>query len=139
MDNSGIAARFYRDDDGKLVLSSESEVTFPAIAGEDFENDRLVTEQRWQYVFKEADSDAAVSATSGVLHSIVFGDVNGGGYLILKDSADASGDTMLVVVPSSTMREFTFDIPFDSGLFIDVNNTNGAQPMKFIVTFRENS
>ena len=139
MVSEGIASRFYRDDVGKLVLSRESEVPFPAIAGEDFENDRLVTEQRWQYVFKEADSDDAVSATSGVLHSIVFGDVNGGGYLILKDSADASGDTMLVVVPSSTMREFTFDIPFDSGLFIDLNNTNGAQPMKFIVTFRENS
>lgn len=128
-DETGL---FVGADGGLLTRSTITE------AGGDYTNDRAIVESRWAYDYNEADADVTASSTSGIFHSLVIGDLNGGGYFIIKDGG-SGGTTMAVIVPTSDARSYVYDIPFTTGLYIDVTNTSGAAPMKFVVTYREDA
>jgi hypothetical protein len=134
----GADTAIFVDQYGNLLTTSGT-----LAGGEDIVNNRQIVEQRWQYSYNEQASSSynvAASIKSGIFHKVVVSDIGGGGYFIIKDSTDGTGTTTLaVLVPTDACRSFEFDIPFNVGLNLAVNNTTSSQPMKFVVMFRENA
>lgn len=133
--NPGVIARVRVDEDSGAVATYLAQ----RLAGEDVVNDRTLVESRWQYSFYDTPGQKIVSIASGILHSIVVGDVGGSGWIVVKDSADGMGNNNIItLVPHEADKSVILDVPFTEGLSVEIHQS-GGNAMKVTVLFRENA
>lgn len=104
------------------------------IAGEDQDNDLIVTENRYNYKNLAANATTTVKSTPGFLHSLVINTPGATGNTVtLYDNTAGSGTKIATIDATANVPTRIYNVQFATGLTVVIVNGTAAD---ITITYR---